>query len=88
MMRDDLQINGLDQLGASALMITGQIRTGPGQHWAVRREFNRRMIQRFAEEHIEIPYTYLPPAPPAAAAIATEPENSQPAEPTSGAAKP
>ena len=55
MMRDDLQINGLDQLGASALMITGQIRTGPGQHWAVRREFNRRMVARFAEEHIEIP---------------------------------
>jgi small-conductance mechanosensitive channel len=64
MMRDDLQINGLDQLGASALMITGQIRTGPGQHWAIRREFNRRMVARFAEEHIEIPYTYLPPAPP------------------------
>jgi small conductance mechanosensitive channel len=64
MMRDDLQIYGLDQLGASALTITGQIRTGPGQHWAVRREFNRRMVARFAEEHIEIPYTYLPPAPP------------------------
>jgi small conductance mechanosensitive channel len=64
MMRDDLQINGLDQLGASALTITGQIRTGPGQHWAVRREFNRRMVARFAAEHIEIPYTYLPPAPP------------------------
>jgi small-conductance mechanosensitive channel len=64
MMRGDLEINGLDQFGASALMITGQIRTGPGQHWAVRREFNRRMLIRFAEEHIEIPYTYLPPAPP------------------------
>jgi len=63
-MRGDLEINGLDQFGASALVITGQIRTGPGQHWAVRREFNRRMLIRFAEEHIEIPYTYLPPAPP------------------------
>jgi small-conductance mechanosensitive channel len=57
MMRDDLQINGLDELGATALVITGQIRTGPGQHWAVRREFSRRMIQRFAEERIDIPYT-------------------------------
>ncbi len=64
MMRDDLQIFGLDQFGASALMITGQIRTGPGQHWAVRREFNRRVLLRFNEEHIEIPYTYLPPGPP------------------------
>jgi len=82
MMRDDLQINGLDQLGASALMITGQIRTGPGQHWAVRREFNRRMVLRFAEEHIEIPYTYLPPAPP--------PENSkiEPAGPPAGQPSP
>ncbi len=57
MIRDDLQINGLDQFGANALIITGQIRTGPGQHWAVRREFSRRMVQRFAEEKIEIPYS-------------------------------
>jgi small conductance mechanosensitive channel len=64
MMRDDLQIFGLDQFGASALVITGQIRTGPGQHWAVRREFYARVKRRFAEEHIEMPYTYLPPAPP------------------------
>jgi hypothetical protein len=58
-------------------MITGQIRTGPGQHWAVRREFNRRMVLRFAEEHIEIPYTYLPPAPPPLPQHSTE----QPATP-------
>jgi moderate conductance mechanosensitive channel len=64
MMRDDLQIFGLDQFGASALVITGQIRTGPGQHWSVRREFYGRIQKRFAEEGIEIPYTYLPPAPP------------------------
>jgi small conductance mechanosensitive channel len=64
MMRDDLQIFGLDQFGASALIITGQIRTGPGQHWAVRRQFYARVKKRFDEEGIEIPYTYLPPAPP------------------------
>jgi small conductance mechanosensitive channel len=57
MMRDDLQINGLDQFGSNALIITGQIRTGPGQHWAVRREFSRRVVLRFAEEKIEIPYS-------------------------------
>ena len=55
MMRDDLQIFGLDQFGASALVITGQIRTGPGQHWAVRREFNARVKQRFEAEHIDMP---------------------------------
>jgi small conductance mechanosensitive channel len=64
MMRDDLQIFGLDQFGPSALVITGQIRTGPGQHWAVRRQFYARVKKRFDEEGIEIPYTYLPPAPP------------------------
>jgi small conductance mechanosensitive channel len=63
MMRDDLQIFGLDQFGASALVITGQIRTGPGQHWAVRREYYARVKRRFEEENIEMPYTYLPPAP-------------------------
>jgi len=63
MIRDDLQIFGLDEFGASALVITGQIRTGPGQHWAVRREFYARAKRRFEEENIEIPYTYLPPAP-------------------------
>jgi small conductance mechanosensitive channel len=63
-MRDDLQLFGLDQFGASGLVITGQIRTGPGQHWAVRREFYARVKARFEAENIEIPYTYLPPAPP------------------------
>ena len=63
MMRDDLQIFGLDQFGASALTITGQIRTGPGQHWSVRREFYARVKQRFAAEGIEIPYFHPVPAP-------------------------
>ncbi len=60
MMRDDLQLFGLDQFGASGLVITGQIRTGPGQHWSVRREFYGRVKQRFAAEGIDLPYLYLP----------------------------
>jgi small conductance mechanosensitive channel len=55
-MRDDLQIFGLDEFGALGFTITGQIRTGPGQHWGVRREFYGRVQKRFAEEGIEIPY--------------------------------
>jgi len=79
MIRDDLQIFGLDEFGASALVITGQIRTGPGQHWAVRREFYARAKRRFEEENIEIPYTYLPPAPkPAAIASPPPPELPKP----------
>jgi small-conductance mechanosensitive channel len=66
MIRDDLQIFGLDEFAASALVVTGRIRTGPGQHWAVRRQFYARVKKRFAEVGIEIPYTYLAPAPPPA----------------------
>ena len=64
MIRDDLKLFGLDQFGASALVITGQIRTGPGQQAAVRREFNSRVKRRFEAERIYMPYAYLPPPPP------------------------
>lgn len=56
MIRDDLQLFGLDEFGSLGLVVTGQIRTGPGQHWAVRRELYARVVRRFAEEGIEIPY--------------------------------
>ncbi|MDE8346822.1 MAG: mechanosensitive ion channel family protein, partial [Acidocella sp.] len=56
MMRDDLQLFGLDQFGAIGLVLTGQIRTAPGQHWGVRREFYRRVQKRFTEEGIDLPY--------------------------------
>lgn len=56
LIRDDLQIFGLDQFGEQGLVITGQIRTGPGQHHSVRREFNSRVQRRFAEENISIPF--------------------------------
>jgi small conductance mechanosensitive channel len=58
MMKDDLQLNGLDEFGTNALIITGQIRTGPGQHWSVRREFYARVKRRFGEEGIVIPYVH------------------------------
>jgi small conductance mechanosensitive channel len=58
MMKDDLQLFGLDEFGSNALIITGQIRTGPGQHWSVRREFYGRVKRRFAQEGIVIPYVH------------------------------
>ena len=71
MMRDDLQIFGLDSFGDLGLVISAQIRTGPGQHYAVRREFYRRVQQRFAEQGIVIPLGQqrvfkleMPPAAP------------------------
>jgi small conductance mechanosensitive channel len=57
MMKDDLQLFGLDEFGPNALIIMGQIRTGPGQHWSVRREFYGRVQKRFVHEGIEIPHT-------------------------------
>jgi small conductance mechanosensitive channel len=78
MMRDDLQVFGLDQFGTSALTITGQIRTGPGQHWAVRREFYGRVKQRFEAEGIELPHQapfYLAPTPEKPACAEEPPES-------------
>lgn len=58
MIRDDVQIFGLDAFGELGLVITGQIRTGPGQHAAVRREFQARVQKRFADAGIEMPYRH------------------------------
>ncbi|MGE4481225.1 mechanosensitive ion channel domain-containing protein [Acidocella sp.] len=58
MMRDDLEIFGLDSFEELGLVFTGRIRTGPGQHWAVRREFYRRVQKRFSEEGIVLPYRH------------------------------
>jgi small conductance mechanosensitive channel len=57
-MRDDLQLFGLDSFGDYGLIILGQIRTGPGQHWSVRREFYGRVQKRFTAEGIQIPYNH------------------------------
>ena len=70
MMRDDLQLYGLDSFGELGLVFTGQIRTGPGQHWAVRREFYGRVQRRFAQEGIALSYRHqslkldMPPGAP------------------------
>jgi len=55
-MRDDLKLFGLDEFGTLGLSITGQIRTAPGKHWAVRREFYRRVQIRFKADGIAIPH--------------------------------
>jgi small conductance mechanosensitive channel len=55
MIRDDLQIFGLDKFSERGLIISAQFRTGPGQHYAVRREFYRRVQQRFNADGIDFP---------------------------------
>jgi len=73
MMRDNLQVFGLDKFGEQGMVISGQIRTGPGQNAAVRREFYRRVQRRFADEGIAIPFGQqtvfkleMPETPPSA----------------------
>jgi len=58
MIRDDLEVWGLDQFAASSVVIVCRLRTGPSQRWSVMREFNRRMKKRFDELGIEIPFPH------------------------------
>ena len=56
--RDDLDILGVDKLGDSGVIIRIRLKTDPSQRWAVARELNRRIKRRFAELGIEIPYPH------------------------------
>ncbi|HWA79385.1 MAG TPA: mechanosensitive ion channel domain-containing protein [Acetobacteraceae bacterium] len=58
MIRDELEVWGLDQFAASSVVIVCRLRTGPSQRWAVMREFNRRMKRRFDELGIEMPFPH------------------------------
>lgn len=56
--RDDLEIMGVDRLLDSAVVIRARFKTEPMQRWSVQREFFRRMKKRFDELGIEIPYPH------------------------------
>ena len=49
-----LEVWGVDQLSNSAVMIKARFKTLPSQQWTVGREMNRRIKQRFGEEHIDL----------------------------------
>lgn len=51
----DLEVYGLDQFAASAVIIKGRIMCTPFARWSVAREFNRRMKARFDKLGIEMP---------------------------------
>jgi small-conductance mechanosensitive channel len=53
--RDDVEILGLDRFGDQAIVVKARIRCGPFDRWSVLREFNRRMKVRFDAQGIEIP---------------------------------
>ena len=47
---------GVDQLGDSAVVIKGRIKTWPVYQWEVGRELLRRVKRAFDAEGIEIPF--------------------------------
>ena len=51
-----LEVQGLQSLDDSAVVIRARIRVTPGTQWGMKREFNRRMKNRFDELGIEIPF--------------------------------
>ena len=56
--RDDLDILGVDKLADSGVVIRIRLKTDPSQRWSVARELNRRIKRRFDELGIEIPYPH------------------------------
>ena len=55
---DDIELQGLNSFEDSSIIIRSRIKTVTKEQWAVRREFNKLILQRFKEENIEIPYQY------------------------------
>ncbi len=49
---------GVQELGDSAVTLRGYLRVAPDQRWAVRREFLRRIKNRFDADSIEIPFPH------------------------------
>jgi small conductance mechanosensitive channel len=56
--RDDLDVMGVDKLGDSGVVIRVRLKTEPSQRWAVAREMNRRIKRRFDELGIDSPYPH------------------------------
>lgn len=54
----DVEIFGVDQLGDSAVVIKGRIKTQPSKQWETGREFLRRIKFAFDGEGIEIPFPH------------------------------
>jgi small conductance mechanosensitive channel len=53
---EEPEIWGIESLGANGIAIRLVVKTQPGRQWAVSRELNRRIKERFDSEGIEIPF--------------------------------
>ena len=56
---DPFEIVGVERWDDSAVILRGRFRVAPLAQWAIRREYLRRLKQRFDEENIEIPFPHL-----------------------------
>ncbi len=54
--RDEVEIAGLDRFGDSAIVFKVRIKTNPGMQWQTAREFNYRIKYAFDKAGIEIPF--------------------------------
>ncbi len=50
----DVDIWGVDQIDGASITIAGQIKTLDRGRWGVQREFNRRVLERFRQQHIRL----------------------------------
>lgn len=55
---DDIDIAGVEELGDSAIVLRCRIKVRPLEQWTVKREFLKRLKERFAIERMEIPYPH------------------------------
>jgi small conductance mechanosensitive channel len=53
---EPIEVMGIEKLGDSSITVRCRIRTRPGKQWDVKRLLTLRILQRFAEEKIELPY--------------------------------
>lgn len=67
-----LEVMGLDRLADSGIVIKARFKTRPLQQWSVAREYNRRLLKRFNELGISIPYPHMQLVAPAAAPAVTD----------------
>jgi small conductance mechanosensitive channel len=55
---DDIDIAGVEQLSDYAIVIRCRIKVLPLEQWTIKREFLKRVKERFGREGIEIPYPH------------------------------
>ncbi len=51
-------IMGLDRFEDSAVIVRARLKTGPGQQWSIKREYNRRLKAAFDARGIEMPFPH------------------------------